>query len=674
MNDHDEHNMDPAPGNGMGEQRKLFSSEAVFPASLVAEAIRSGPYSTSANAIAELVDNSYDANASEIHIALICAFGKKRPQVIGVLDNGNGMDADTLRHSVQHGRHQRQPTKRSRIGKFGVGLLSASFNQCKSLEVYSWTNGLRDDGVNATSIQVKDCPEELPKVTQKPLPSFFNSAFEQFDRVDTRLDTHGTLVVWRELDRLTWRTASTLSEKLEFEIGRIYRNFLANHQHPLKVVISHLEEGSVGGYCRKGQRFVRPVDPLFLNNWDCTELKKFQDDLKKVRLDPEKYNISQEELRMAGSKPTLFIPYNIENEVDNATHEDGTMDPLVAEIVRGGQVIGKYRILASFRRPKFVRAAAAEGGADIRNPGKTPYGKLAERLRGVSILRGGREIALDANWLRADLTIDRWVSLSIDFDPSLDFLFGISNDKQRAGHLSALAQVNTKEMDPKASEYDNVMLEVAKRIHLILGRLRRRVGGRDKPNEVQTSVQPTSTDPSHESRQNLEIYTRILKNRAAREPHVQIIGVDDREPDKDRITSALDKATLDDQPASKSRPAFIVEHKLKVDFVTDPIASGSDLFTPLHNESGVMIVRLHKNHPLYSNLQEILQADNEEPEAIDDVGELQAKLKQAIATVRGLFLSFSRAELESDPRMRKIFERVRHEWSFIAQDIFDPDE
>ncbi len=51
-------------------------------------------------------------------------------------------------------------------------------------------------------------------------------------------------------------------------------------------------------------------------------------------------------------------------------------------------------------------------------------------------MRSGREIELDPAWLRGDRTVDRWVSVSIDFDPDLDDVFGVSNDKQQVRGLS----------------------------------------------------------------------------------------------------------------------------------------------------------------------------------------------------------------------------------------------
>ena len=87
-----------------------------------------------------------------------------------------------------------------------------------------------------------------------------------------------------------------------------------------------------------------------------------------------------------------------------------------------------------------------------RDPGDAPYGKLAYRLRGVSLMRSGREIELDPNWIRSDRSIDRWLSVSLDFDPDLDDVFGVSNDKQQVRGLSDLASVPLKDLKEHLAE------------------------------------------------------------------------------------------------------------------------------------------------------------------------------------------------------------------------------
>ena len=262
-----------------------FDSEATFPASLAVEAMRNGSYSTTAHALAEIVDNSYDASATVIHIAMITEQESHTPQTIAVLDNGKGMGEQMLRHCIQHGNHMGNGRG---IGKFGVGLLSASFHQCKHLEVFSWDDGLNDRAVRSTSVRVMGCPDTLPEPVEKTLPDFFDKAFASANTDETNLKEHGTLVVWREIDRLTWRKADTLRKKLSLELGRIYRNFLSSsHKSPLKIIITQVTHNTDNATFTVNDSFrVDPVDPLFLHHWDHHALQEFDVHLAEAQKDP----------------------------------------------------------------------------------------------------------------------------------------------------------------------------------------------------------------------------------------------------------------------------------------------------------------------------------------------------------------------------------------------------
>lgn len=82
-------------------------------------------------AVVELVKNSYDADASEVIVAIDSEPGSR----IEVRDNGTGMDLDTLLHSWlepatdhkrRHGRKQRTPLGRYPLGEKGVGRFAAA--------------------------------------------------------------------------------------------------------------------------------------------------------------------------------------------------------------------------------------------------------------------------------------------------------------------------------------------------------------------------------------------------------------------------------------------------------------------------------------------------------------------------------------------------------------------
>ena len=88
-----------------------------------------GLYSSPNKAIEELVSNSFDADATLVHVALDADLGNP-DATIAVIDNGVGMDGDGLRTHWIVGDSikalsRTTPMGRRTIGKFGIGKLAA---------------------------------------------------------------------------------------------------------------------------------------------------------------------------------------------------------------------------------------------------------------------------------------------------------------------------------------------------------------------------------------------------------------------------------------------------------------------------------------------------------------------------------------------------------------------
>ena len=88
------------------------------------KALRDTGYSFE-TAIADIVDNSIAALATDIHIyAFLTDDGD---QVVYITDNGHGMDPDTLEDAMTYGSDERE--EKQSLGKFGLGLKTASTSQ-----------------------------------------------------------------------------------------------------------------------------------------------------------------------------------------------------------------------------------------------------------------------------------------------------------------------------------------------------------------------------------------------------------------------------------------------------------------------------------------------------------------------------------------------------------------
>ena len=90
-------------------------------------------------AIADIVDNSISANADTIEIEYKWE-GKNSH--ISIIDNGNGMNLEELISAMTPGSKDPEEIRNENdLGRFGMGLKTASFSQCKRLTVITKKKG-----------------------------------------------------------------------------------------------------------------------------------------------------------------------------------------------------------------------------------------------------------------------------------------------------------------------------------------------------------------------------------------------------------------------------------------------------------------------------------------------------------------------------------------------------
>ena len=94
------------------------------------EALRGLGYST-ATALADLIDNSIAAGAKTVHLRF---FWAGSASIIHILDDGDGMDATELDRAMRLGERSPLEMRAAHdLGRFGLGLKTASLSQCRRL-------------------------------------------------------------------------------------------------------------------------------------------------------------------------------------------------------------------------------------------------------------------------------------------------------------------------------------------------------------------------------------------------------------------------------------------------------------------------------------------------------------------------------------------------------------
>ncbi len=201
----------------------------------------------------------------------------------------------------------------------------------------------------------------------------------------------GTLVVWTKLDRVMYKAANTIIKHSSPLVGRIYRNFITDG-----TVSIHLVRCLDGE--PRGLTWYSRNDPLFLTAPSGT---------------PEPFHDTP-----------MFEAYGEPQTIDIEYEEDGT--PRQAKSLSA--------VPTPERKPESRTRTYSHGHQILVTPdaGGTPWGKVADRDRGVSLVRAGREILLDTSWTSSSDPTDRWWSIEVSFDPELDSVFGTVTNKQTA--------------------------------------------------------------------------------------------------------------------------------------------------------------------------------------------------------------------------------------------------
>ena len=360
---------------------------------------RSNGYKDTSYAIAELADNSIQARASEVEVIL---FENENRTIneIAIADNGDGMSRDMLALALGFGESGRdkdtagnlQNSDTKGMGKFGMGLPNASVSQCKRVEVWSWTSA---KDIYFSYLDVDEIIDgdfvDLPTPKKTSIPQKYRNAL-----FGGCLPEHGTLVVWSKLDKLKWKRATTLFEKSEFEIGRMYRRFISEKSCSVKFKVCDVE-GKEKNNAIHGDGFIKANDPLYLTeNSSLPTLPPFHD----------------------GESQTFF---EVKEDYQFTVYHDGKEHEI--------------KLKSSVARSEVIHRILQNG--PVNKAGDTEWGKHCAKNIGLSVLRAGRELEIISKdfFGKGDLYQVRFLGVEIEIPPSLDEVFGVTNNKQHAHKL-----------------------------------------------------------------------------------------------------------------------------------------------------------------------------------------------------------------------------------------------
>ncbi len=607
----------------------------IVPARLAIKSMMDSGYKNAAYALAELMDNSIQADATLVELICIERMSKvdkrsrERVDSIGILDNGHGMNSQTLQVALQFGNGTRlDEDKHTGMGKFGMGLPSASISQARRVEVWSWLSGV--ESALHTYLDVREIVSgdmsEIPTPSAKKIPEEWLKAGQNFGET-------GTLVVWSGLDRCLWKTGRAIIENSEFLIGRMYRKFLDKDKVKIRMATV---DGDSKERTVKFESYAKPNDPLYLMSGTST---------------PAPYD-----------NEAMFEPWPAPNSFQ-----------ITVPIKYHGQTHNVY-VRCSMAKPSARQETEGGGRA-----GNEAYGKHAAKNVGVSILRAGRELELDPSWADVYERRERWWGLEVEFPPALDELFGVTNNKQYASHFVEMAKVNIDdllksrgfrtihEFKQDAEEDDDPTLQLLELSHVI----RKNIEDMRK-----LIITQNSTQRSERKRRDFgfgpekEATEKTKKRQEEGHSGASDAGEGkEAEARKAEIKAALEESGL----ATKQAESFAgsaIDNSLKYIFVESEI--DSQAFFSVQPKAGVIMLTLNTGHAAYDRLVDVLE---KESSSKDDPDSLRERLDNALDGLKLLLMAWARYEDEQiQPQARERVKEARQDWGRMAKRFLEKDE
>ena len=166
-------------------------------------------------ALADIVDNSIDAQATKVRIWI--RMDIDGDITVSVADNGTGMDDAALLNAMTYGAKSKKD--KSCLGKFGLGLKTASTAFCRRLSVVTRAAG--DAPVLKATWDLDHVMRESEWEVLIDSPSS-----EEIALLDEAADEgHGTLVLWETIDRLMKDYSDPVGKPARTALKRITEDF-----------------------------------------------------------------------------------------------------------------------------------------------------------------------------------------------------------------------------------------------------------------------------------------------------------------------------------------------------------------------------------------------------------------------------------------------------------------
>lgn len=179
-------------------------------------------------AVADILDNSISAKAKKIQIQ----FDNQPELCFALLDNGVGMTESELVEAMRLGsKSPDDKREKNDLGRFGLGLKTASFSQCKQLILI--TKQQNKVFCRKWDLDYIELHDEWHLIT--PL----NKEIKDLPLYESLLNqSSGTLVIWRAIDSFEESSYLDIVQNLRNHLSLVFHRFLAGNILTRKIDVS----------------------------------------------------------------------------------------------------------------------------------------------------------------------------------------------------------------------------------------------------------------------------------------------------------------------------------------------------------------------------------------------------------------------------------------------------
>ena len=268
------------------DREQLTTDEDLPPDPELIESMRAMGYTTQ-TAIADILDNSIAAHAKNIWIS---GDASSNPYFF-IADDGFGMSRDELRVAMRYaGKNVGTSRAKKDLGRFGLGLKTASLSQARKLIVISKRKDLNLVGaIWDVDHVIKTGKWNLQWLDTKDIR-------RHLGETGLSLENSGTIVLWQNLDSFLGS-----SKKPELTMGRKFEEVSLH----LSLVFHRYLSGELGSKLNitVNNQLLTPLDPFFRDN-PSTQRKEELLRVGRVGVDVKAYIIPTARLLTANDQKT----------------------------------------------------------------------------------------------------------------------------------------------------------------------------------------------------------------------------------------------------------------------------------------------------------------------------------------------------------------------------------